>query len=402
VSAAPGSAAPPVSELDPFSDAFLNDPYPAHQELRESGPAVWLPAYDVWALARHEYVVAALKNPATFCSSAGVGLANLRKEEPWRPPSLLLEADPPEHKRARRVVTRVLTPTVVRQLKAEFLAYARRLVDDLTTQGSFDAIAELSEAFVLRVFPDLIGLPTEGRHNLLTYGAMVFNGFGPRNRHFENAMARAGEVSAWIGVHCYPDALTPGSLGAQIHEVAAAEGYSVDDAARILRSFLSAGVDTTVHAIGNAVLCLAQHPRQWQRLRADSSLARATLEEVLRFESPAQTFFRTTTRVVDIDGVTIPAGDKVLLFVGAANRDHRRWDEADGFDICRNTVGHLGFGAGIHACVGQLLARLEGEVVLTALAERIDTIQINGKVVRMLSNAVRGLEALPVAVTSAE
>ena len=400
MSTTPGSTAPPVSELDPFSDEFLNDPYPGHHELRESGPVVWLPSYDVWALARHEYVAAALKDPATFCSSAGVGLANLRKEDPWRPPSLLLEADPPEHGLARRVVTRVLTPTVVRQLKADFSASARRLVDDLATQGSFDAIADLSETFVLRVFPDLVGLPTEGRDNLLAYGAMVFNGIGPHNRHFENAMARATEVSAWISAHCYPDALTPGSLGTRIHEVAAAEGYSVDDAARILRSFLSAGVDTTVHGIGNAVLCLAQHPRQWQRLRADTSLARAALEEIIRFESPAQTFFRTTTRVVDIDGCTIPAGDKVLLFVGAANRDYRRWDEADNFDISRNAAGHLGFGSGIHACVGQLLARLEGEVVLTALAERIDTIQIDGEVVRMLSNAVRGLKSLPVTVTS--
>ena len=401
MSATPDSTAPPISELDPFSDEFLNDPYPGHHELRESGPAVWLPSHSVWALARHEYVAAALKDPATFCSSAGVGLANLRTEDPWRPPSLLLEADPPEHGRARRVVTRVLTPTVVRQLKVDFLSYARRLVDNLVTQGAFDAIADLSETFVLRVFPDLVGLPTEGRDNLLAYGVMVFNGFGPRNRHFENAMARAGEVSAWIGEHCYPDALTPGSLGVQIHEVAAAEGYSVDDAARILRSFLSAGVDTTVHAIGNAVLCMAQHPQQWRRLRAEHSLARAALEEAIRFESPAQTFFRTTTRVVDIDGVTIPAGEKVLLFVGAANRDYRRWDEADNFDISRSAFGHLGFGVGIHACVGQLLARLEGEVVLTALAERIETVRINGEIVRMLSNAVRGLEALPVAVTSA-
>lgn len=401
MSAATGSTAPPVSELDPFSDEFLNNPYLGHHELRESGPVVWLPAYGVWGLARHEYVTAALKDPATFCSSAGVGLANLRQQNPWRAPSLLLEADPPEHKRARRVVTQVLTPSVVRQLEVGFLDYARKLVGGLAVRGSFDAIADLAETFVLRVFPDLVGLPTEGREHLLAYGAMVFNSFGPRNRHFDNAMARAADVSAWVGKHCYPDALTPGGLGAQLHEIAAAEGYSTDDAALILRSFLSAGVDTTVHGIGNAVLCLAQHPEQWRLLREDPSRARAALEETIRFESPAQTFFRTTTRAVDLEGVTIPAGDKVLLFVGAANRDHRRWDEPDNFDISRNTAGHLGFGTGIHACVGQLLARLEGEVVLTALAERVDTIQLNGKVVRKLSNAVRGMESLPVTVTSA-
>jgi cytochrome P450 len=395
----PTSAA--VSRLDPFSDEFLTNPYPGHDELREAGPAVWLSSYGSWALARHDSVVAALKNPAAFCSSSGVGLADLRKEEPWRPPSLLLEADPPDHTKARRVVTRVLNPRVVQQMRADLLSCAHGLVDNLATRGDFDAITDLSQAFALRVFPDLVGLPEDGREHLMSYGAMVFNGMGPRNHHFERAMANAGKVSAWVTEHCAPDALTPGGLGAQIHEVASAEGYSTDDANRIVRSFLSAGVDTTVYGIGNAVYCLAQHPEQWNLLRADPSLARSVFEETVRFESPAQAFFRTTTRDVEMDGVSIPSGSKVLLLVGAANRDHRRWDEPNRFDIYRNAAGHLGFGTGIHACVGQVLARLEGEVVLTALAERVDTIQITGQIVRLLSNAVRGLESLPVTVTSA-
>jgi len=228
---------------------------------------------------------------------------------------------------------------------------------------------------------------------------MVFNAMGPRNRHFERAMANADEVSAWVGKYSAPDALAPGGLGAQIHAYAAVEGYSTDDASLIVRSFLSAGVDTTVYGIGNAVYCMAQHPEQWNQLRADTSLARSAFEEVLRFESPAQAFFRTTTCDVDIDDVTIPAGDKVMLFVGAANRDPRRWVEPDDFTVSRNAAGHLGFGKGIHACVGQLLARLEGEVLLSALAERIDTIQISGPVIRLHSNAMRGLESLPVTVT---
>ena len=395
MSAAPDSTVNPVSDLDPFSDEFLSDPYPGHEELREAGSAVWLSTHNVWALARYASVVTAFKDPEAFCSSAGVGLANIRTEQAWRRPSLLLEADPPDHTKARRVVSRVLTPGAVRRLKADLLRYARGLVDGLIARGSFDAITDLSEPFTLRVFPDLIGLPTEGREHLLAYGAMVFNSLGPRNRHFENAMAKAGEVTAWITENCAADALAPGGLGAQIHEVAAAEGYSADDAALIVRSFLSAGVDTTIYGIGNAVLCLAEHPEQWDMLHTDPSLVRPAFEEVIRFESPAQAFFRTTTRVVELDGVSIPAGDKVLLLVGAANRDQRRWDDPNRFDVSRRTSGHLGFGAGIHACVGQVLSRLEGEVVLTALAERVKAIQICGPVVRLLSNAVRGLDSLP-------
>lgn len=187
---------------------------------------------------------------------------------------------------------------------------------------------------------------------------MVFNGIGPRNHHFERAMANARNVSAWVTEHCVRDALTPGGVGAQIHELATAEGYSTDDANRIVRSLLSAGIDTTVYGIGNAVYCLAQHPQQWSRLRADPSLARSAFEETVRFESPAQAFFRTTTLDVEIEGKSIPSGTKVLLFVGAANRDPRRWDEPNRFDICRNALGNLGFGAGIH--VWQMLARQGG------------------------------------------
>ena len=128
---------------------------------------------------------------------------------------------------------------------------------------------------------------------------------------------------------------------------------------------------------------------KWQALRRDPGLARAAFEEVLRFESPVQTFFRTTTRAVEVDGVVIPEGSKVLLFLGAANRDPRHWEHADRFDITRRAGGHVGFGAGIHACVGRMLARLEGEIVLTALAERVAALTIDGPVERFLNNTLR-------------
>ncbi|GLE52192.1 cytochrome P450 [Mycobacterium montefiorense] len=400
MTATPGTQPSSVSDIDPFSDEFLTDPYPGYQKLRASGHSIWLSSYGIWALARHDSVAEALKNPDAFCSSSGVGLADLRKEEPWRPPSLLLEADDPDHAKARRVVTRVLTPSVVRKLKSDFLDSARGMVDKLLTRGRFDVMTDLAQAFVLQVFPDLVGLPQSGREHLIAHGALVFNGLGPRNRHFERAMANAGEVSAWIAAQCTRDHLAPGGLGAQIHDLASVEGYSEDDANRIVRSLLSAGVDTTVFGIGNAVHCLAQRPEQWNLLCANPSLARSAFEETLRFDSPAQAFFRTTTCDVEIGGVSISVGTKILLLVGAANRDPRRWDEPEKFDVMRNAAGHLSFGVGIHGCVGQVLARLEAESVLTALAERVNTIEISGSAVRQLNNGVRGFESLPVAVTA--
>ncbi|MGH3517423.1 MAG: cytochrome P450 [Haloechinothrix sp.] len=395
------TAAAPVSNIDPFDEEVLADPFAAHEELRELGAAVWLEGYGVWGMARHEHVHAALNDPVTFCSSAGVGLSDFRKEAPWRPPSLLLEADPPDHTRARHAITKVLSPAVVRSLRATFTAEAQRIFDGLEGRDRIDGVHEVAEPFPLKVFPDAVGLPADGREHLLPYGGMVFNGFGPRNRLFDRAMASADAVRSWITAHCRRDALTPGGLGDRIHAVAAEEGYSPEQSALLVRSFLSAGVDTGVHGLGNALLCFAENPDQYALLRDDPSLARAAFEEVVRYESPVQTFFRTTTREVDVDGTSIPAGDKVLLFLGAANRDPRQWEDPNKFDIVRRAVGHVGFGSGIHACVGQMMARLEGEIVLTELARRATALEVAGPVVRQLSNTLRGLDNLPLAVMSA-
>ncbi len=137
------------------------------------------------------------------------------------------------------------------------------------------------------------------------------------------------------------------------------------------------------------------------RLRADPSLARNAFEEAVRFESPVQTFFRTTTRDVEIGGCRINEGEKVLMFLAAANRDPRRWSEPDSYDITRKTSGHVGFGSGIHMCVGQLVARLEGEAILSALARKVASVAISGPVKRRYNNTLRGLECLPITITAA-
>jgi hypothetical protein len=164
---------------------------------------------------------------------------------------------------------------------------------------------------------------------------------------------------------------------------------------------LTAGLDTTVNGIGAAVYCLARFPDEFAKLRAEPSLARQAFEEAIRFESPVQTFFRTTTRPVEIGGVEIGEGEKVLMFLGAANRDPRHWPEPDRYDITRRAAGHVGFGWGVHNCVGQMLARLEGEVMLAALARHAASLAISGPVVRRYNNTLRGLENLPLRVVKA-
>jgi 4-methoxybenzoate monooxygenase (O-demethylating) len=384
----------PVLDLDPFADEFLRDPEPYHERLRAAGPVVRLERYDVWATARFAEVRQVLRDQRTFCSSAGVGLSDFRREKPWRPPSLLLEADQPEHTRPRRVTARVMSPRVLEDLRPGFETAAEELAAGAA--GEVDGVTDVSQAYALRVFPDAVGLDPDGRENLIAYGDMVFNGFGPRNRLFTESMAAVEPIRAWIADRCERAALRPGGLGGQIYAAADAGEVTEDEAGLLVRSLLSAGVDTTVHALSLMLRLLAEHPEQWAAIRKDPGLVRPAFEETLRHSSPVQTFFRTSTREAEVGGVTVPEGVKVLLFLGAANRDPRQWPDADRFDVRRRAIGHVGFGTGIHACVGAAISRVEAEVLFTALARHVTAIEPAGPAVPALNNTLRGLASLPL------
>jgi 4-methoxybenzoate monooxygenase (O-demethylating) len=391
----------PASAIDPFSLDFLRDPHPAHEALRETGPVVWLAKYGCYAVARHAEVRRMLDDPATFCSGRGVGLSDFQREKPWRPPSLVLERDPPEHDRARAVLNRALSATVIRSLRGRFAEAADKLALNLARKGRFDAIADCAEVYPMMVLPDAVGLSRQGREHLLPYAATVFNMFGPDNELRRMAVAQMAPHVEWITAQCKREALTDDGIGAMIHAGADAGEVTREEAELLVRSLLSAGFDTTVHGLGAALRALAHSPDQFAALRADPTKARASFEEALRLETPVQTFFRTTTRDAELGGVTIGEGEKVLMLLGAANRDPRRWPKPDRYDIDRQTAGHVAFGAGVHMCVGQLLARLEGETLLAALARALARIEPDGEPTPLLNNTLRGWTRLPIRVTAA-
>jgi cytochrome P450 len=384
--------------LDPFDKAFLADPYAHHQEIREAGPVVWLEAIGAYGTARFAEVQAALRDHETFCSSRGVGLADFAKEEPFRPPSLLLEADPPLHDRTRGLMNKIVSLKVLKELRPRWQAKAEALVDDLVERRRFDAVRDLSETFPMMVFPDTIGLREDGREHLLDYAAIVFNAFGPRNAVFEEGNRGKGQAITWVAEACKRENLAPGGWGMAVYEAADRGECTADEAERLVRSFLSAGVDTTVNGIAHLVLALAKFPGDFAKLRDNRKLALRAFEESLRWDSTVQTFFRTTTRDTAIADVSIPEGSKVLLFLAAANRDPRKWTDPDRFDIERVASGHVGFGFGIHQCLGQMVARLEGELIAAALAERVRSIRLAGEPVRRLNNTLHAIESLPVEV----
>ncbi|MGH9021886.1 MAG: cytochrome P450 [Acidimicrobiia bacterium] len=383
-------------DVDPFSEEFLVDPYPFHEVFREAGPAVRIERYPTWVLARYDPIQCALNDPETYSSAAGVGLSDFRREKPWRKPSLLLETDRPEHTKARAAIMRSLTPRVMEGLRVAFAENADRLIDGLVRRRSFDAVPDLATAYPVETVADAIGLSKEGREHLVTYGHALFNSFGPANRVAEETLGRAGAAIAWVAESCRRESLSPDGLGALVYTAADDGKVSEEEAGLLVRSFLSAGIVTTVHSLSSALYLFALHPEQWSALRRDPAKVRPAFEEILRLESPIQSFFRTTTRQTTLDEVIIEEGEKVLLLMGSANRDPRRWVDPDRFDIDRPPGGHMGFGGGLHSCVGAILARLEAHILLADLARKVESIELSGKPVRLINNILRGFDSLPV------
>lgn len=395
----------PISNQDPFDHAVLEDPSEFHAELREAGPVVYLPRYGVYAMGRYEQVHAALTAWQDFESGAGVGLSNFRDETPWRRPSLLLEADPPLHDAPRAVLSKILGPRALRRLRDQWSADAVKLVDALVTRSlqsadspfvEIDAVSDLAEAFPLRVFPDAVGIPEQGRENLLPYGDHLFNAFGPHNELVARGAERAPALLQYAEAQCARDRLSADGFGSRIWAAADRGDITAEQAPYVVRTLLSAGVDTTVHSLAGILYALAANPAAWQRLCDDPTLIRRAFDEAVRWESPVQTFFRTATDDIRIEGTVVPAGRKILMFLGSANRDPRRWNRPDSFDLDRDPSGHVGFGMGIHQCVGQHVARLEAEALLTALVARFSSMEIVGRPRRHHNNTLRAWESIPV------
>ena len=386
----------PQWDIDPYATEILLAPLPYYAELRERGAFVYLPRYQVIATGRYAQAREIFSDHERFVSSRGVGLSDFAHEEPWRPPSIVLEVDPPAHTLTRTVLNRALSPRGLATMMETFSAAAEALIAGILNQGQFDGVTDLAEAYPTTVFPQAVGLAGIDRQALVDYGSMVFNALGPDNKLRRDAMVAGADVVPRIMQQCQREHLTHDGLGAIIYQAFDSGDITEAEAGMLVRSLLSAGIDTTVTAIGNALWCFASFPEQYEKLVADPDLARAAFEEVLRFTSPVHTFCRTVAESTEVGGVSIPGDAKIMCVLGAANLDPAQWPNPEHFDIERKTTGHLAFGVGIHACVGQNLARAEGEAVLRALAHQVGRLELVGEVKWRPNNAVRGLQRLPL------
>jgi cytochrome P450 len=381
---------PLESPIDIWADDVVVDPYPTFAELREQAAMVHLPKNEIYVLTRYDAIRDALGDPATF-SSTSLGF-NPMVNEALQGTSLA--SDPPMHTQLRATLSENLTPRALRGLKTVIDAKADQLVAELVAKGSFEAIDSLARAFPLEIVADLIGFSGAVKDNMLRWGQAAMQVLGPLNQRTQESFPIAGELYGWCSSVTAGD-LAPGSIGRGIFDAEARGDIPEGSAGHIIHQYLGAGVDTTIASIGNIVALFARHPEQLEKVRANPELVPAAFAEVLRYWTPLHIWGRTTTREVEIDGATVPAGAQIGILLGAGNRDPRHYEDADAFEVTRNPVDHLSFGYGPHGCAGQGLARLEGNAIINALAQQVASITAAPEV-RVPSNMTRSIDELQV------
>ena len=392
------SAASLGAEFDPFTPDVIRDPQYYDGLIREAAPVVYFPKYDIWATGRHAQIEQMMRDWRTFSSTEPAF------GEPGRR-NILLSEDPPEQQRARSVISKGLSNSVLRRMRDSFEQEADRLVRQLLDApgGLIDGHADLAKAYVLKVFPDALGLGDQNREMLVRFGHAQFNAFGPKNEIYHESMAAAAEVFEWVAVNCRRDAVAPGGISMMMYEAADAGAITHEEAEMLVRTLYSAGSDTTIFAIGNTLRALAEFPGQYQLLRSNpEEYATPAFEEGIRYDNPARFTRRRTTTDVDVDGVALPEDAKILLMHMPGGRDPRRWENPEAYDITRDVVGrHLGLGVGVHACAGARVTRLEGVSLLSAIARHVASIELAGEPETTANMAVHGHESLPLRLVPA-
>lgn len=391
--------------FDPYSEDFFSNPYETYRRMRDEAPVYYSEKYDFYALTRHEDVSAGFKNFETYSSKRGVDLQMVKSEDPM--PPLVIMMDPPEHRRMRGLVNKVFTPRAMeaqRQLVTEQIERYLAAVDP----NEFDVVHDFSALFPVEVITSMIGVPPEDSQQIrLWLDVQLEREYG--SFEMSDAGVQAGIQTGMYYYNLIQDrrANPQDDMLSQLIDVEVERDdgtkTSLDDIeiAGFLALLGGAGAETVTKLIGNAVVTFAQYPDQWQKLLDDRSKIPAAVEELLRWEAPAQYLVRCSTKDVQLHGTTIPAGKPVFLIAGSANRDERAFTNADTFDIDRDRAEaqNIGLGYGVHSCLGAALARMESAIALAKLLDfmpRYEVLEEGLKRVAMTN--VAGWANVPVRV----
>lgn len=398
-------------EFNPLSPEFQANPYPYYDMLRQYAPVFYWEAWGIWFLSRYEDNVAALKE-ARFGREI---LKVMTREEiglPAEPdasvlPLVLMQRewmllkDPPDHTRLRTLVHKAFTPRMVERLRERAQTITDSLIDRALANGGMDLIAELALPLPVTVIADMLGVPASDH--------AVFQGWS-RNlagtleltdsqEVYERGSAATVEFSAYVRGLISERRKAPKEdlISALVAAEAEGDRLSEDEMVAMCILLLVAGHETTVNLIGSGTLALLRHPDQWAKLKADPSLAKSAVEELLRYDSPVQMTARWVMEDIDFAGHYMRKGQQVAMLLGAANHDPTRFDNPTELDITRDPNPHIAFGNGIHFCLGAPLARLEGQIAFATLARRLPNLRLaTDNPPYRESFVLRGLAQLPV------
>jgi cytochrome P450 len=387
----------PESDIDLYSDSALQDPYPFYRQLRDQAPAVWLKPTGMYALTRFEDVRAALRNWQVFSSARGVAM---NEEINQAIAGNTLGSDPPRHQHLRSILVRPLMPDAMHEVTALIETQAEALVQCLVDKQQFNAATELAPFLPLTVVSHLVGLPDNGRERMLEWGNAAFESLGPANARGLAARPTAMGLIEYAFTKIVPAELKPQSWAWSAFEAARRGEITENEARGLMLDYVAPSLDTTIFAISNAIWLFANNPDQWDLVRENPTLIPSAINEVLRVESPIQSFSRYVTRDAQVGDISMPGGSRAIVVYGSANRDERKWQNPESFDVRRKAAEQLAFGHGEHLCVGLPLARLEMKSLFAALAKRVKRFEVRS-VERALNNTLRGLKSLEVSVQTA-
>lgn len=390
------AAGVPSTDIDLHTEENLLKSPEVFATLRGMGPVVWLEKYQMYALPRFAEVSRALRDWETFNSGEGVVLNEVYNS--LRQTSLQTHGD--LHDEIKHVESRPLAPERLRELAPKLREYAEGLVRDLTGRSRVDGVRDIAMRMPMDVITELVGLDDAGRDRVYEWGVAAFDSAGPMHAARTAPALRTIQGFLRYAEQNIPSRIRPGGWADQLFRHGRAAGWSEDMCRGVMIDYVFPSLDTTIHAMSTGLLLFAQNPEQWDKIRADRTLLKSAVLEIVRMATPAQYFTRLVTRDCELAGALLPAGSRVMLMYGSANRDEREFPEPDRFEIERNPAQMVAWGGGKHVCLGRALARMEITILFDVLADHFERLDV-GAYSYAINNMTRGLEHMELSLTRA-
>lgn len=383
----------PVCSVDFYSDATIADPVTAYHQMLSLGPMVWLEPNRILAICGFDELTQSLRNDKVFQSGKGVSINDDINQFII---GSTLNSDRPRHDATRTITFSPLTPKALAAVRDRIQQEAEFIVDKLLAQDQFDAAAELAPHLPLTIVRDLVGLGDHGGANMLKWGAATFELMGDPRERRDAALANLKEMRGFLESPETLDNLPEEGWASRATKKAVEAGMPEDEASELMRDYIPPSLDTTISAIGYGMMLFAQNPDQWELIRQDPSMIRNGIEEIVRLNTPIRAFTRVTSEPIEVAGLPIAENTRLMMVYGAANRDASRFPDPDKFDITRNVRGHVGFGHGVHACLGMHLARLEMTCLFETLAKKVKRFELVGPVVPAVNSSIHSMANVPL------